>query len=64
MEHPFESLEGVLDVVSGYTSGHEKDPTYEEISSGQTGHVEAVQVIFDPSKNNLFRDPRPVLEAD
>ena len=50
MEHPFESLEGVLDVVSGYTSGHEKDPTYEEISSGQTGHVEAVQVIFDPSK--------------
>jgi len=50
MEHPFENLEGVLDVVSGYTGGHEKDPTYEEISSGQTGHVEAVQVIFDPSK--------------
>ena len=50
MEHPFEKLEGVLDVVSGYTGGHEKDPTYEEVSSRQTGHVEAVQVIFDPSK--------------
>jgi len=50
MEHPFENLEGVLDVVSGYTGGHEKDPIYEEVSSGQTGHVEAVQVIFDPSK--------------
>jgi len=50
MEHPFEKLEGVLDVVSGYTGGHEKNPTYEEISSGQTGHVEAVQIIFDPSK--------------
>lgn len=50
IEHPFEKLEGVLDVVSGYTGGHEKDPTYEEVSSGQTGHVEAVQVIFDPSK--------------
>ena len=49
MEYPFEKLEGVLDVVSGYTGGHEKDPTYEEVSNGQTGHVEAVQIIFDPS---------------
>jgi len=50
MEHPFEKLDGVVDVVSGYTGGHEEDPTYEEISSGQTGHVEAVQVVFDPSR--------------
>ena len=50
MEYPFEQLKGVLDVVSGYTGGHEKDPTYEEVSNGQTGHVEAVQVIFDPSR--------------
>lgn len=49
MEYPFEQLEGVLDVVSGYTGGQEKDPTYEEVSSGKTGHVEAVEVIFDPS---------------
>ncbi len=50
MEHPFEKLEGVLGVVSGYTGGHGKDPTYEEVSSGKTGHVEAVQITFDPSK--------------
>ncbi|MBW2615442.1 MAG: peptide-methionine (S)-S-oxide reductase MsrA [Deltaproteobacteria bacterium] len=50
MEHPFEKLEGVLDVVSGYTGGHEKNPTYKEVSSGRTGHVEAVQITFDPSK--------------
>jgi len=50
MEHPFEKQEGVVDVVSGYTGGHEKDPACAEVSSGQTGHVEAVQVIFDPSK--------------
>ena len=50
MEYPFEKLEGVLDVVSGYTGGQEKDPTYEEVSKGQTGHVEAVQIIFDPSR--------------
>lgn len=50
MEHPFEKVEGVLDVVSGYTGGHEKNPTYEEVSSGRTGHVEAVQITFDPSK--------------
>lgn len=50
MEHPFEELEGVVDVISGYTGGHEKDPTYEEVSSGRIGHVEAVQVTFDPSR--------------
>ena len=50
MEHPFEKLEGVIDVVSGYTGGHKDDPTYEEVSAGQTGHLEAVQITFDPSK--------------
>lgn len=50
MEPPFEKLEGVKDVVSGYTGGHKKNPTYEEVSSGSTGHVEAVQIIYDPSK--------------
>ena len=60
MEYPFEQLKGVLDVISGYTGGQEKDPTYEEVSSGKTCHVEAVQVIFDPSRTtyseilNLF----------
>ncbi|NNK86241.1 MAG: peptide-methionine (S)-S-oxide reductase MsrA [Desulfobacterales bacterium] len=50
MEHPFEKLEGVIDVISGYTGGHKDDPTYEEVSGGQTGHLEAVQITFDPSK--------------
>lgn len=49
MEHPFEDLEGVQDVVSGYTGGQKENPTYEEISSGTTGHREAVQVVFDPT---------------
>ena len=50
MEPPFEELEGVIEVTVGYTGGHKKDPTYEEVSSGKTGHMEAVQVIYDPSK--------------
>ncbi len=50
MEPPFESLDGVKEVVSGYTGGHKEDPTYEEVSTGVTGHAEAVMVIYDPAK--------------
>ncbi len=50
MEPPFIKLEGVSDVKSGYTGGHKLNPTYEEASSGTTGHTEAVQVTFDPKK--------------
>ena len=50
MEPPFEKLEGVKEVISGYTGGHKNNPTYEEVSSGTTGHVEAVDVIYDPAK--------------
>ena len=50
MEPPFEKLEGVKDVVSGYTGGHRDNPTYGEVSSGSTGHVEAVKVIYDPKE--------------
>lgn len=50
MEPPFEKLAGVKDVVSGYTGGHKENPTYEEVSDGKTGHVEAVQVFYDPAK--------------
>ena len=49
MEPPFERLSGVAEVISGYTGGQKKNPTYEEVSSGTTGHVEAVQVLYDPS---------------
>lgn len=50
MEPPFEKLDGVKEVISGYTGGQKVDPTYEEVSSGSTGHVEAIEVIYDPSK--------------
>ena len=50
MEHPFDELPGVISVTSGYTGGHKKNPTYEEVSAGGTGHAEAVQVIYDPSR--------------
>ena len=49
MEKPYESYEGIVEVVSGYTGGKQKDPTYGEVSSGSTGHVESVQVTYDPA---------------
>jgi peptide methionine sulfoxide reductase msrA/msrB len=49
-EADFEKLSGVIKVTSGYTGGHKENPTYEEVSSGATGHVEAIQVYYDPSK--------------
>jgi peptide methionine sulfoxide reductase msrA/msrB len=50
MQPPFEKVSGVIEVIAGYTGGHKENPTYEEVSSGTTGHVEAVQVKFDPSR--------------
>ncbi len=50
MEPPFEKLAGVLSVTSGYTGGEEPNPTYEEVSSGRTGHVEAIEIVYDPSQ--------------
>ncbi len=48
MEAAFEKLEGVMEAVSGYTGGHVENPSYEAVCSGTTGHVEAVQVAYDP----------------
>ncbi len=50
MEPPFEKLDGVISTVVGYTGGSVKDPTYERVSSGSTGHAEAIQVVYDPSR--------------
>jgi len=50
MESPFEKLDGVIHVVSGYTGGHKENPKYKEVSAGGTGHVEAIQILYDPSK--------------
>ncbi|MBI5606484.1 MAG: peptide-methionine (R)-S-oxide reductase MsrB [Deltaproteobacteria bacterium] len=49
-EADFEKLPGVSKVISGYTGGHKKNPTYKEVSAGTTGHVEAIQVFYDPSR--------------
>lgn len=50
MIQPFDELEGVHSIFSGYTAGHTENPTYEEVKSHQTGHTEAVEIIFDPEK--------------
>jgi peptide-methionine (S)-S-oxide reductase len=49
MESPFESLPGVRSVTSGYSGGAEKNPTYEQVSAGRTGHAESVDILFDPA---------------
>lgn len=50
MEGPFDVLDGVISTTSGYIGGKTKNPTYKEVSSGATGHTEAVQVVYDPKK--------------
>ncbi|MEO1348615.1 MAG: peptide-methionine (S)-S-oxide reductase MsrA [Cyanobacteria bacterium J06635_15] len=50
MEHPFDELDGVVSTTSGYTGGDKENPTYYQVSSGTTGHVEAMQVVYDPEK--------------
>ena len=50
MEHPFEKLDGVDRVISGYTGGHVKNPKYKQVSSGSTGHLEVVQIHYDAQK--------------
>ncbi len=49
-EHAFDEVTGVLSTTSGYTGGHKKNPTYQDVSAGGTGHVEVVQVVFDPDQ--------------
>jgi peptide-methionine (S)-S-oxide reductase len=50
MEGPFEEIDGVQSVSSGYTGGHTKNPTYKEVCTGTTGHAESIQIVYDPSK--------------
>lgn len=48
IEPPFDKMDGVVDTIAGYTGGTVKNPTYQQVSSGATGHAEAVEIIFDP----------------
>ena len=50
MEAPFEAVPGVVEVISGYSGGRGRNPSYEEVTTGRTGHLEAVQVSYDPQK--------------
>lgn len=50
MEPPFDKLDGVIRTTSGYTGGETPNPTYKEVSSGRSGHVEVVAVIYDPAR--------------
>ncbi|MDR0297645.1 MAG: peptide-methionine (S)-S-oxide reductase MsrA [Streptococcaceae bacterium] len=50
MVQPFEELSGILSVTSGYTGGHQDNPTYEQVCAHLTGHTEAVEIIFDTTK--------------
>ena len=50
MEPPYDEIDGVLSTISGYIGGTKKNPTYEQVTTGTTGHAEAVQVAYDPSK--------------
>lgn len=49
MEPPYDELDGVISTISGYSGGHVEDPTYQEVVSGNTGHLEVVQITYDPS---------------
>ncbi|MGD2052608.1 MAG: peptide-methionine (S)-S-oxide reductase MsrA [Gammaproteobacteria bacterium] len=49
MEPPFDKLDGVISTTSGYTGGHQANPTYKQVSAGNTGHTEAIQIEYDPA---------------
>jgi peptide-methionine (S)-S-oxide reductase len=55
MEPPFDALDGVLSTTSGYIGGRTPNPSYEQVSGGQTGHAEAIQITYDPSKISYER---------
>ena len=50
MEEAFEKVDGVLEVISGYSGGNTKNPTYKEVTYGKTGHFEAIEIKYDSTK--------------
>ncbi len=61
MEPPFEAMEGVIEATSGYMGGTTENPTYEEVTTGETGHAEVVEILFDP-KTVTYESVRSILE--
>jgi peptide-methionine (S)-S-oxide reductase len=55
MEAPFDTFPGVVSVTVGYTGGKRKNPTYEQVSAGGTGHAESIQIVYDPQKISYER---------
>ena len=53
MEESFEKVDGVTSVISGYSGGNKKNPTYKEVTFGNTGHLETIEVIYDTNKINF-----------
>lgn len=54
IEAAYNHLVGVISAVSGYTDGQTKNPTYKDICTGETGHAEAVQIVYDESKISIY----------
>src|SRR3989338_3556997 len=54
MQHPYDELKGVVSTTVGYTGGHRDNPTYEEVCAGETGHAEAIEILYDPTQINYF----------
>ena len=50
MQPPFQQIEGVIEAVAGYAGGTQENPSYEQVTSGTTGHLESVQVTYNPEK--------------
>ena len=53
MQPPYDKLKGVVSTRAGYTGGHKKNPTYEEVSSGTTGHAEAVEIMLPSGQDRI-----------
>jgi len=62
VEDAFRQVEGVTSVTSGYTGGTMKNPDLQDVCGGRTGHAEAVQVEFDPSRVSYLEPSRRLLE--
>ncbi len=64
MVKPFDQMEGIISVISGYTGGHTENPTYEEVCTETTGHFEAVQITFNPEQFSYRQLLELFLEAN